>query len=255
MSITIKTPDEIEKLREGGRRLATIVEKVGQKLVPGISTQELDDYAQRLIREYGDEASFLGYQSNHDKEAYPGALCVSVNEGVVHGAPSDEVIVQEGDLVKIDCGLIHEGLYTDHARTFIVGETSEENKKLVNTTREALRVGVAAARPGNTTGDIGHAIENFLNGRYGNVRVLAGHGVGYAVHEEPLIPNYGKAGEGFDLKPGMVIAIEPMFTLGSEKVKVADDGFTFVTVDGSIAAHEEHTVVITDEGPEVITKS
>jgi methionyl aminopeptidase len=255
MPITIKTPEEIEKLREGGRRLATIVERVGQKIEPGMTTQELDDYAQELIKEYGDTSAFLGYQTKHDEHPYPGALCVSVNEGVVHGAPSEDVVIQDGDVVKIDCGLVHEGLYTDHARTFLVGNVSDEHKKMVNITREALRIGIAAAKPGNTTGDIGHAIEKFIDGRYGNVRTLAGHGVGYEVHEEPLIPNYGQAGEGVDLVPGMVVAIEPMLTMGSEDVKVADDGFTFVTTDGSIAAHEEHTLVITDEGPEVLTKT
>lgn len=254
MSITIKTPEELDILREGGKRLATIVEKVSQKIEPGISTFALDEYAQQLIQEYGDTSAFLGYKSKGDKEGFPGALCVSVNEGVVHGAPSSDVIVQEGDVVKIDCGLVHGGLFTDHARTFIVGEGNPDHKKLINIANEALRIGVSAAKPGNTTGDIGYAIEKFIDGRYGNVRTLAGHGVGYAVHEEPLIPNYGKAGAGVDLVPGMVIAIEPMLTLGTDDVDIADDGFTFVTTDGSIAVHVEHTVIITERGPEVITK-
>ncbi|MCD8528251.1 MAG: type I methionyl aminopeptidase [Candidatus Pacebacteria bacterium] len=180
---------------------------------------------------------------------YPGTLCISVNDGVVHGAPSADIIFKEGDIVKIDCGLIHEGLFVDHARTFAVGDIDPADRELMRVTEEALRVGIEQARAGNTTGDIGYAIESYVKNRYGNVRTLAGHGVGYAVHEPPFVPNYGKKGKGEPLVPGMVIAIEPMLTRGTDDVMIADDGYTYITTDGSHAAHFEHTLLITENGP------
>ena len=203
--VTIKTSKEIELLREGGRRLAFVLHEVAKRVEPGISTKELDDYARKLIKEGGDKPSFLNYKPQGADYPYPCALCTSLNAEVVHGVPNKDRILKEGDIISIDCGLEHKGLYTDMALTVPVVKIDKEIKKLLKVTREALHVGIAAARGGSYVGDIGAAIENFvkLHG-FGIVRVLAGHGVGHAVHEDPYVPNFGKKGEGEKLKPGMV---------------------------------------------------
>lgn len=254
MEITIKTPEDIEKLREGGKRLARVVAAVAERVVPGANAAELDEFAEKIIREMGDTPSFKNYKASKKSPAYPATLCVSRNDEIVHGVPYAETVFEEGDIVSIDCGLIHEGLYTDHAVTVAVGEIDPEDKKLMNITKESLAIGIKAAQPGATTGDVGHAIESFIDGRYGIVRVLAGHGVGYAVHEAPYVPNFGEPGTGTELKPGMVIAIEPMLTRGSEEVAVGEDQQTYLTTDGSQSAHFEHTVYIGEDGPEILTK-
>lgn len=257
--ITIKTKEEIEILREGGRRLATVLYKVRDMVAPGVSTKELDTYAEKLIREMGDEPAFLNYRPQGARLPFPAALCVSVNEEVVHGIPSPRRILKEGDIVSIDLGVKHKGLFTDMAMTVPVGKVSGGNIKLIETTEKALKAGIAAARAGNTTGDIGHAIEHFARSqkssqRYGIVEVLAGHGVGRAIHEDPFIPNFGKAGTGTKLTPGMVIAIEPMLNLGTKHVVLDRDEWTFRTQDGKRSAHFEHTILITENGPEILTK-
>lgn len=253
--ITIKTPEDIALLRIAGERLAQVVDAVGQRIAPGVNPVDLDAFAEQMIREFGDTPSFLGYSQGKGDEGFPGTLCISINDGVVHGTPHTQKILEEGDIVSIDCGLIHEGLYVDHARTFAVGSISDADQKLLNATQEALRIGIDKARAGNTVGDIGHAIETFVGDRYGNVRSLAGHGVGYDVHEPPFVPNYGTPGTGAQLVPGMVIAIEPMLTHGADDVDIADDGYTYITTDGSRAAHFEHTLIITEDGPaEVVTR-
>ncbi|MCM2339049.1 MAG: type I methionyl aminopeptidase [Burkholderiales bacterium] len=253
--IIIKTKEEIEILREGGKRLATVLHKVKDMVKPGISTWELDKYAEKLIRDMGDYPAFLNYKPEGADFPYPASLCVSVNNEVVHGIPKKEKILQEGDIVSIDLGLRHNGLYTDMAMTVGVGEISNASKKLLKTTEQALMVGIEAAQCGNKTGDIGHAIEGFVRPhKYGIVEVLSGHGVGKYIHEDPYIPNFGKANTGVKLVKDMVIAIEPMLNNGTKNVVVDNDGYTFRTADGKRSAHFEHTILITDGEPEILTK-
>jgi methionyl aminopeptidase len=255
--IIIKTPEEIEILREGGRRLATILHKVKEKVAPGVSTKELDLYAFQLVKEGGDQPAFLNYRPEGADRPFPASLCVSVNNEVVHGIPSKDKILQEGDIVSIDLGLKHKGLFTDMALTVPVGVVSEGALTLMKTTEEALMIGINAAVGGGKTGDIGYAIESFVKSRkirYGIVEVLSGHGVGRAIHEDPYIPNFGKQGKGEKLVPGMVIAIEPMLNAGTKEVTLSDDGYTIRTADGKKSAHFELTVLITEGEPEILTK-
>ncbi len=246
-SIIIKTPEQIAHIREAGKRLALVVQKTAQMVCPGISKAELDAYAENLIREMGDEPAFLGYQPDGADRPFPCTLCISVNEEVVHGLSSDRILV-EGDIITIDCGINHKGFFADHAVTVAVGTINPELQKLLNITREALRIGIDAIKPDGHVGDIGYAIEKFVAGRYGIVQNLAGHGVGIAIHEDPYIPNYGRSGTGAKLQPGMVIAIEPMLNMGTHKVILQKDGYTFITADKKPSAHFEHTVLINDEG-------
>ncbi len=256
MGITIKKREEIPLLREGGKHLASVLAHVSAIVRPGVSSRELNDLAERLIREGGDTPSFLGYAPSGAKRGFPASICVSVNDEVVHGIPNEEEkILKEGDIVALDGGLIHEGLFTDHAVTVGVGKIDEGAQRLLETTQKALAVGIKAVRAGATTGDVGFAIETFVKPfGYGIVRELAGHGVGYAVHEEPFIPNFGKKGEGVVLKAGMVIAIEPMLNEGGAGVKLAKDGYTYITKDGLRSAHFEHTVVVTEKGADILTR-
>ncbi len=253
--IIIKTPEEIEILREGGRRLATILYKVKEKVAPGISTKDLDDYAFKLIKEGGDEPAFLNYCPEGAKVPFPASLCVSVNDEVVHGIPNKDRILKKGDIVALDLGLKHKGLFTDMAFTVPVGKIDASSARLLEVTGQALQVGINAAQDGNTTGDIGNAVESFVRakGSYGIVEVLSGHGVGRAIHENPYIPNFGKKGKGEKLIPGMVIALEPMINLGTKNVTLDKDGYTFRTADGKNSAHFEHTILITKNGPEILT--
>ena len=256
--IIIKTPEEIEILREGGRRLATVLYKVKDKVAPGVSTKDLDVYAEKLIRDMGDVPAFLNYRPAGEKVPFPASLCVSVNDEVVHGIPNANKILKEGDIVSLDLGLKHEGLFTDMAITVPVGKVSEGVEKLLEVTEHALEQGISAAQAGNTVGDIGHAVESFIRSReenkYGIVEILSGHGVGRAIHEDPYIPNFGKAGKGEKLVPGMVVALEPMVNNGTKNVTLDVDGYTFRTVDGKKSAHFEHTILITDTEAEVLTK-
>lgn len=254
MTITIKNPQQIEILREAGRHHARILNELESLVVPGVTALELNAIAEEKVRAVGAKPSFLNYQPDHTYPLYPASLCVSINNEVVHGIPKADMVVKSGDIVSIDLGLQYKGLFTDSARTVIVGDVSVEKKQLVYDTREALMLGIQAAQPGNTVGDIGYAIESFNDKRYGNVRELSGHGVGIAVHEDPYVPNYGKRGQGAKLKPGMVIAIEPMFNLGTSDVNFHDDGYTVSTRDGAVSAHVEHTVLITENGPEILTE-
>ncbi len=257
MSIIIKTKEEIEKLRVGGKHLAQVLQEVKAVVRPGISAMELEEFTQKRIKEMGDTPAFLGYKPAGHRTAYPAALIVSVNSEVVHGIPTASKILKEGDVVSLDLGIKHEGLFTDHAITVAIGEVSKDKAKLIQVTREALAVALEAIVPGARTGDIGHAVESFAKkqGKYGVVKALAGHGVGRAIHEDPYIPNYGKKGTGELLVPGMVVAIEPMLTLGSDEVIEGPDGYTMKTEDGSCAAHFEHTVLITETGYEILTKT
>lgn len=253
--IKLKSGEEIKILKAGGKRHAFILKEVAKAVRPGVSTKMLDDLAHALVLEGGDTPAFLGYTPEGISYPYPATLCVSVNDEVVHGIPHEKVILQDGDVVSLDLGLVHKGMITDGAITVPCGKVSKEAKALINATKKALELAVAAAQPGNRVGDIGHAVETFVKPLgYGIVRILSGHGVGYSVHEDPFVPNFGQAGTGERLVPGMVIAIEPMLNLGGDEVCVTDDEYTYITDDGSISAHFEHTVAITENGPVVLTK-
>lgn len=254
--IIIKTPEEIEILRECGKHLATVLYKVKEIVKPGISTWELDKYAEKLIKEMSDYPAFLNYRPAGADTPYPASLCVSVNDEVVHGIPNKNRILKEGDTISLDLGVKHKNLFTDMAITVSVGTVNGADLKLMQITEQALMVGIDVARKGNTVGDIGHAIESFIRsqGKYGIVEVLSGHGVGRAIHEDPYIPNFGKKGVGAKLVPGMVIAIEPMINNGTKKVTIDDDGWTFRTADRKKSAHFEHTILITENEPEILTK-
>lgn len=253
MSVIIKNKKQIEIIREGGKILAKVLVETAKIVKPGISTYELDKYAHDLIKKEGGISAFLNYRPEGAKTAYPASLCVSVNNEIVHGIPNKKRILKEGDIVSLDLGLKHKGLFTDHAVTVPVGKISKRDAELLRDTKKALEIGIWAARGGNTVGDIGHAIESFVNRKYGIVRELAGHGVGVAIHEDPYVPNYGKARSGQKLIPGMIIAIEPMLNLGSSDIISMPDGYTIKTADGTRSAHFEHTILITEGDAEILT--
>ena len=255
MAVTIKTPEEIEILREGGKRLAFIVSQVAKAVKPGVSTNDLNDLAIKLAEENGDKAAFLNYRPPGVKRAYPAAICVSVNDVIVHGIPNEKpIILKEGDIVSLDMGLNHKGLFTDHAVTVPVGKIDEAAQKLISVTKSALDEGIAAALAGNHVRDISYAIEKYVRPlRYGIVEELCGHGVGYKPHEDPYVPNYCLEEKGEKLKVGMVLAIEPMLNEGSKHIIQDDDDYTYRTADGKRSAQFEHTIVITKDGAEILT--
>lgn len=245
---------EIKIIKEGARRLSAVLKKVAEKVKPGVRTKELDNLAERLIREGGDEPAFLNYTPDGAKFPYPATLCVSVNDEVVHGIPSDRRILKKGDIVGLDLGLKHKGFFTDMAVTVPVGKIDKEAGNLIKITRESLFEGIAAAQNGGFVGDIGAAIENFVRPYgYGIIKILGGHGVGKRVHEDPYVPNYGEMGTGPKLVPGMVLALEPMLNEGTDKVFLDNDGYTFKTKDGKRSAHFEHTILITEGKAEILT--
>jgi len=252
--VTIKTKEEIEILRESGWRLAKILGELKKNVKPGISAKTIDEIAFRLIKKGGDEPAFLGYRSKEDKTPFPASICLSVNEELVHALPGADKVFKEGDIVSIDAGINHQGLITDSATTVPVGKISKEASTLLRATRECLEEGIKAARGGNFIGDIGFAIENKAK-EFGLsiAEGLVGHGVGYDLHEDPYVPNFGKKGEGLKLEPGMVIAIEPMLCLGSGKIVLEDDGFAIRTKDKKLCAHFEHTIAITENKPKMLT--
>ena len=252
----IKTKEEIEIMREGGKRLAEILQKVSEEAKAGINVSVLDELAEKLIREGGDEPSFLDYTPEGASRPYPATLCVSVNDEIVHGIPNEGGrVLKEGDIVGLDLGLKHKGLFLDTAVTVGVGEINKADQKLMNITKEALMVGIKAARAGNTVGDIGYAIDEFVKDYgYGSPVELGGHGVGHKVAEEPYIANYVEKGEGEKLKAGMVLALEPMLNLGDSRIELADDDYTYKTADGTNSAHFEHTILVTAGNPEILTK-
>ncbi len=256
MAIIIKTKEEIDIIREGGKHLAIVLNRVRDMVAPGVSTKDLDIYAEKLIREMGDEPAFLNYRPSGASSPFPASLCVSVNDEVVHGIPRKDKILKEGDIVSIDLGVKHRGLFTDMAMTVPVGKVEPNILKLLDHTEKALMAGIAAAQGGNTVGDIGHAVETFVHsqGKYGIVEVLAGHGVGKKIHEDPYIPNFGKAGRGDKLVPGMIVALEPMLNMGTKNVTIDDDDWTFRTADRKMSAHFEHTILITEGDAEILTK-
>ncbi|MBI5004583.1 MAG: type I methionyl aminopeptidase [Candidatus Lloydbacteria bacterium] len=254
MFVIIKTEKEKKILYEAGRRLALVLDEVEALVRPGATSAELNSHAERRIKEMGDVPSFLHYTPAGSRRPYPAGLCVSINDEVVHGIPSEERLLKEGDIVGLDIGLRHEGLFVDMARTLPVGNVSKEARDLIFITKESLEAGILAAKSGGYVGDIGAAIEVVAKrGKLGIVRELGGHGVGEAVHEEPYIANFGKTGTGEKLIDGMVLALEPMLTLGSPAVVLGKDGYTFRTRDGSLSAHFEHTIIVTPDGGEIVT--
>lgn len=249
----IKTDKEIAILREGGKRLARIMDAVCQAAVVGITTLELDRLAEKLVRDGGDAPALLGYKPKGSRIPYPATICISVNDEIVHGIPSSRVL-KDGDIVGLDMVIKHEGLFTDMARTIEVGTVDAKSRDLIETTRRALAAGIKEVRAGGRMGDVSFAIEAIANEKgYGVVRELGGHGVGNEIHEMPYVPNFGKRGKGDVLMVGMVFAIEPMFTAGSPEIVLASDEYTYKTRDGKRSAHFEHTVLVTDTGCEILT--
>lgn len=255
--ITKKTPEEIEILKEAGSILAKILKELAKEAVVGATTLDFDDRAMELVEEYGVEPVLLGYHPTFAEYPYPAAVCISVNNCVQHGIPSTEVVLQEGDTVNIDMSIAHKGMIVDSGITVGVGQIDDESRKLLACTQEALAHGIKMAQPGGHIGDISAAIQTFVESRgFSVVEVLCGHGVGYAVHEEPTIPNFGKAGTGPKIEVGHVYAIEPIVNVGSPDVFFDDegDGYSVYTKDGLWSAHFEHTVAITENGPLILTK-
>ncbi len=255
----IKKPAEIAKIQEGGQLMGEILEKLVPLVKPGVSGYEIDAEAERLILAAGGRPAFKGYRSRKSDPPFPATICFSLNEEVVHGIPIKDKIIKDGDLVSLDIGMEYpvSGFFTDTALTIAVGKVPEKSQKLLDVTREALEVGIRAAQPGKSVADIGRAIEDYVRsqGKYGIVEDLTGHGVGHAVHEDPPVPNYyDKNLKDWILQPGVVIAIEPMITLGTHRVDIARDGWTIFTADKSMSAHFEHTLIITEAGPVVVTR-
>lgn len=258
----IKSDTERENLIEGGKRLAAVLRALRAKVAPGVMVEELDDLAERMIRDGGgdslagaDTPAFLGYTPEGARRPYPATLCVSINDEVVHGIPNESVrTLKEGDIVGLDLGLTHNGIIVDAAITVPIGLVNEETKKLLRATETALTAGIAAAVPGKHIGDISHAIQKEIEGAgFTVVKELGGHGVGDVVHEEPFIPNFGRPGDGELLTEGMVLALEPISTAGKAAVILSSDGYTYRTKDGSRSAHFEHTILLEKSGARIIT--
>lgn len=251
----IRNDTQRANLIEAGKRLASVLEQLEAKVAPGVTAEELDDFAEARIRERGDVPAFLGYTPEGALRPYPATLCVSINDEVVHGIPNEsKKVLKEGDIVGLDLGLIHEGIIVDAAITVAVGQPDALSKKLLYATEEALAAGIAEALPGNHIGDISHAIGTVIErAGFSVVKSLGGHGVGDVVHEEPFIPNYGRAGAGPLLVEGMVLALEPISSAGKAAVVIAPDGYTYKTKDGSRSAHFEHTILIERDGARIIT--
>ena len=235
--------------------MAEVLRELAKLAKPGVSTGFLDQKARELISARGGEPAFLNYHPTFMDKPYPASLCVSLNNVIVHGLPSEKTILKNGDILKLDLGVKYKNLFTDAAITVGIGELTEEKHKLIDITKQALKLAINEVRPGNHIGDIGFAIENYIenNGFY-VIEILVGHGVGHAIHEEPNVPNYGKRGKGPILQPGMVLAIEPMVALKSKEVQLSKDGFGYETLGGSLSAHFEHSVAVTKDGHLVLTE-
>lgn len=248
MAVTIKTAREIELMRESNRRLEIVHDELGKMIRPGISTLDIDRAGEKLIRELGGIPNFLNYNG------YPGSICTSVNEEVVHGIPSKHRILQEGDIISLDAGMILNGYHSDAARTHAVGKISEEARKLIQVTEECFFEGIKYARAGHHLHEISNAIGDYATARgYGVVRDMVGHGIGTKLHEDPQVPNFRQKSRGLRLAAGMTLAIEPMITTGTWEVEWLDDDWTVVTADHSLAAHYENTILITDGEPEILS--
>jgi methionyl aminopeptidase len=249
MPIIIKSDDEIAIMRQAGRIVAETMQRLVEEVRPGLVVKELDRIVRKEFDRHGVIPTFLGYA----QPPYPATVCVSVNEELVHGIPGKRVI-REGDVVSIDLGCTYKGFVADHAVTIIVGEGTPETRRLVDVTRQALNIGIEQLRPGNRLGQVSHAIQTYIESNgFGVVREYTGHGVGRAMHEEPQVPNFGSPDKGPILKKGMVLALEPMVTVGDWRTKQLDDKWTVATLDGSLCAHVEHTIAVTDGDPVVLT--
>lgn len=250
MAIMIKTPQEIEKMRRSGGVVRDVLEAVRVLVKPGATTLDLENAAEAKMKELGAVSAFKGYRG------YPCVLCTSLNEEVVHGIPSKQRMLREGDIVSIDCGVVVDGYYGDSAITVAVGEVvSPQTKRLLDVTKASLERAIAIVKPGATLGDIGAAVQELVEADgFSVVRDFVGHGIGTHMHEDPQVPNYGRRGQGTKLRPGMVLAIEPMVNVGGPNVQVLKDGWTAVTEDGSWSAHFEHTVAVTQQGVTVLTQ-
>lgn len=246
--IILKSDREIQAMREAGRLTALTHQEVAKAIAPGVTTAELDHIADTFIRKMGGTPSFKGYMG------YPASICASVNDVVVHGIPSPQCSLAEGDIISLDIGAFYGGFHGDAAWTWPVGQVSDEARRLLQVTEESLTRGIAAARVGGHLGDIGHAVQTYVESHgFSVVRDYVGHGIGTKMHEDPQIPNFGPSGQGPQLRPGMVLAIEPMVNVGGYPVKTLGDGWTVITTDGSLSAHFEHTVALTDQGPQILT--
>lgn len=247
--IVLKSPRELAIMRRAARVVVEAMRLCREIVRPGISTLEIDAEVERLIRRHGAKPAFKGYRG------FPATVCVSINEEVVHGIPSAHRRLKEGDIVSLDLGCIVEGYYADCAFTIAIGDVPPAVQALLDATRESLERAIAECRPGRRLGDVSHAVQRHVEARgFSVVRAFVGHGIGRALHEDPQVPNFGEPGRGPLLRPGMVLAIEPMVTMGGPGVRILDDGWTAVTEDGSLAAHFEHTIAVTEDGPDVLTR-
>ena len=246
--IVLKTGRELSIMREACKISARALKLIGEAIEPGVTTAELDRIAEKFIRSCGATPNFKGYNG------YPATACISINNEVIHGIPTAKRKIQNGDIVSVDLGALFEGYHGDNAATFACGDVSDEAKRLMDATRESLYEGIKMARAGGRIGDISNAIQSYVEARgYSVVRDFVGHGVGTSLHEAPEVPNFGTAGRGVRLMPGMTLAIEPMINVGKPQVKIMPDGWTVLTQDGSLSAHFEHTIAITADGPQIMT--
>lgn len=248
MSVSIKSPEQIERMREAGRLLAIMHEEMHRELKPGMTTWDIDRLGETIIRDFGCIPNCKNYNG------FPASVCVSLNDEVIHGIPSKKRVIQEGDIVSLDTGLIYQGMHSDATRTWGVGEISREAQRLIDVTRESFFEGIKFAKQGNRLFSISAAIQDYVESRgYSVVRDYVGHGIGTQLHEDPQVPNFRPRGRGLKLKAGMTLAIEPMVNAGGYEVKQLDDGWTVVTADGSLSAHYENTILITENGCEILT--
>lgn len=252
--VTIKTQSEIKIIADGGHRLRQVMDMLIEAVKPGVSGEQLELLTRSAILNFGGKPAFLNYSPDPGDQPFPAALCLSLNDTIVHGIPKNTKVIQEGDLIKLDIGMEFRGLYTDMARTVVAGEPTTTQKELIIAAKEAFLAGLKMAKDGNTLGDLGWAIENRIKAHhFFIIKELTGHGVGYSQHEDPWVLNYGNPGKGLRLKTGMVLALEPMPTLGTSEIVEKRDG-SFVTADGSLASHYENTIVVTPTGGKILTK-
>ena len=253
--VTIKSKKEIELMREACKVVGILYKELEDKIKPGMSTWDLDQIAEKIMRDLGALPAEKGYNSGiKGVPPYPAATCISINDEVIHGVPSKNKIIKDGDIVSVDTVALKNGFNGDAARTFIVGSVPKETQRLIDVTKQAFYEGIKYAKPGYRIGDISHAIGEYVHSQgYSVVREFQGHGIGRNMHEDPGIPNYGKAGRGMRIEPGMTLAVEPMVIQGKPNILELDDGWTIITEDGSLAAHYENTILITEKEPEILT--
>ena len=255
MGVILKTEKQIETIRRSGQAATATLQRMGEAVKPGVATSELDQIARKMIRDYEATAPFLGYRPPFPPP-FPATICASINEEIVHGIPSPRRTVEEGDILSLDFAVIIDEYHGDTAFTFPVGSIAPEAQRLLDVTRASVYKGIEEAKPGNRIGDIGHAVQKHAESHgFSVVRELCGHGIGRSLWEEPQVPNYGRPKRGIRLRPGMVIAIEPMVCAGAHRIRVLDDEWTTSTADGKLSAHFEHTVAVLSDGPEILTEN